>query len=390
MKLLQICAYLAELAIILAMTENVILADQPARFLNLALAALGLLALCCFWKRQELRPSVLLAFGVAGLTSLKVAIARDLFWHDSLVNHAACLLESQDLVSLIALCGSFALCAATFRGRHLERNVSLLIYAAAFAAVLWLVSSAKADTIICAPDVESSKSLAAFFLPWVMFVLGAISSRQAGRLTSTPLQIFPWICAGVFSAVVGLAASQAWLQQPRFDSLSRTIPDHLLLPLLISEDPIFFRHNGIDFSRIQEAVGETVESGEFGRGGSTLSMQLFKVKSGQYQKTLWRKLVQTFGGFWLESRYSKAEILNEYLESVSFGKGIVGLTKAAQFYFSRDLAQLTREQSLQLILTIYDPERYTPALKTLPPDVGKRLAVIQGRLRSMSATLRTQ
>lgn len=150
--------------------------------------------------------------------------------------------------------------------------------------------------------------------------------------------------------------------------------------LLSAEDPIFFQHRGVDYSRMSAAVREAVGKGVLGRGGSTISMQLAKLCVTGAEMSVSRKMVQIVAAVLLELTTQKAQILRAYLETIPMGAGIKGLSQASEAYFVRPPGALSDAQSLQLVQTIYDPEGYNPAL-VQNKVIRQRAAAIRGRAR---------
>lgn len=139
--------------------------------------------------------------------------------------------------------------------------------------------------------------------------------------------------------------------------------------LLVSEDPIFFQHSGIDFKRLRDAVREAVQKEQYGRGGSTLTMQLAKMRYLSYTPTLFRKLKQCILAIWLELKYSKREILWNYINAVAFADGVIGIRAASSHFFQLEPSELSVDQAKELVLSVPDPARYNPSFKEMPKQV---------------------
>src|SRR5262249_51323328 len=140
----------------------------------------------------------------------------------------------------------------------------------------------------------------------------------------------------------------------------------LIEQLFVSEDPIFLYHRGIDCKRVRDVIRETIERKAFGRGASTIAMQLAKVLYLSYDKTLFRKAQQFALAVLMELHYSKDEILAAYLESIPFGEGTTGIQAASRTFFHREPADLSPEQSRVLVVTIPDPALFNPSMTVMP------------------------
>jgi hypothetical protein len=151
--------------------------------------------------------------------------------------------------------------------------------------------------------------------------------------------------------------------------------------LLAAEDLLFFKHNGIDLARAKWTIRDTLRSGRFNRGASTITMQLVKVRHLSYEKNVLRKIRQFALAIWYELVYSKENIIEMYLNVVSFGPYLQGIKRASQYYFHKDPQHITVEEAEKLVLTIENPLAYTPLVKIMPPSIRKRLVALR-RARS--------
>ena len=145
------------------------------------------------------------------------------------------------------------------------------------------------------------------------------------------------------------------------------VPRELVAALLAIEDRRFLEHRGIDPQGVARAAWANLRAGRTVQGGSTLTQQLVKNFYLTREQTLARKLTEAVMALLLEHRYSKAEILEAYLNEVFLGQGgeraIHGFGQAAQFYYQRPLRELRLDQLALLVglargATYYDPRRY--------------------------------
>lgn len=143
------------------------------------------------------------------------------------------------------------------------------------------------------------------------------------------------------------------------------VPQNLIWILLAAEDINFYKHEGIDIKGILRSMDIYYSSkGETVVGGSTLTQQLVKNTVLTNEKTFERKAKEIFISFLIETKYSKAKILEMYLNSISFGGNIIGIKTAARTYFSKDLANLTFNESVFLISLIQLPGKSSPLFST--------------------------
>jgi membrane peptidoglycan carboxypeptidase len=129
------------------------------------------------------------------------------------------------------------------------------------------------------------------------------------------------------------------------------------IAVLVCEDGGFFRHGGFDFRAIEMALKDDIKAGRFVRGASTISMQLAKNLYLGKEKTLSRKVEEALLTMLLESKLSKNDLLEIYLNIVELGPGIYGIEQAADYYFDESAKQLSLGQALYLASILPDPTR---------------------------------
>ena len=143
------------------------------------------------------------------------------------------------------------------------------------------------------------------------------------------------------------------------------VPEKLVTGLQAVEDRDFARHHGIDPSGLMRAVWVSLRSrGERLQGGSTLTQQL--ARSGLLgigsEQTPSRKFKEILYALILEARYDKRTILETYFNQVYWGQrgsqGIHGVASASEFWFDRNLDQLSTEQIALLIGMVKGPSAY--------------------------------
>jgi len=130
--------------------------------------------------------------------------------------------------------------------------------------------------------------------------------------------------------------------------------------VVAGEDSRFFRHNGIDW----EAVGEAIEEyrrGEDLRGGSTITQQLVKNLFMTTHSTVLRKALEVPLTYAAEGLLSKPRILELYLNVIEWGPGVYGAEAAAQHYYGRSARTLSRAQAAALAACIPNPRVRRPA-----------------------------
>ncbi|MBI2026340.1 MAG: PBP1A family penicillin-binding protein [Deltaproteobacteria bacterium] len=142
------------------------------------------------------------------------------------------------------------------------------------------------------------------------------------------------------------------------------VPPELLNAIISIEDERYFEHKGVDPHGILRAFITNIKRGKMAQGGSTLTQQLVKNFFLTSQKTFRRKVTEAIMAFMIESRYSKDEILETYVNEVYFGNfksvAIHGVGQASLTYFSKDLNNLSLGEVAVLAGMIQAPNRYSP------------------------------
>lgn len=134
----------------------------------------------------------------------------------------------------------------------------------------------------------------------------------------------------------------------------------LIDAVLLHEDRHFYRHFAVNPVALVRAVYSTYLSGTRRVGGSTIPMQVARLRYGMNSRSLRGKLVQIVRAVELELRYSKAEILEAYLNLVPCGKNIEGAGAASLIYFGKPARRLNLPESLTLAVIPQSPTRRDP------------------------------
>jgi penicillin-binding protein 1A len=151
----------------------------------------------------------------------------------------------------------------------------------------------------------------------------------------------------------------------------RELPDYVPKAFVAIEDRRFYSHHGVDPFGIMRAVIADVLRRGASQGASTITQQLAKNLFLTQERTVSRKLQEMVLAFWLEHRFSKAQILELYLNRVYFGAGAYGVEGAAQRYFGKSARQLTLAEAALLAGLVQSPSRLAP---TRNPDGAERRA----------------
>lgn len=137
-------------------------------------------------------------------------------------------------------------------------------------------------------------------------------------------------------------------------------PDTLINAFIAIEDVRFFSHNGVDIKRTLGAVLNFFLPGGDMYGGSTITQQLIKNVSGDDEATIQRKVQEIFRAINVESKFSKEQILEMYLNIIDFSQNCDGVKAAAQTYFGKELQELTLIECAALAAIPKSPTKYDP------------------------------
>ncbi|PJZ82011.1 transglycosylase domain-containing protein [Leptospira meyeri] len=130
--------------------------------------------------------------------------------------------------------------------------------------------------------------------------------------------------------------------------------------VLSSEDREFFSHSGLNYTAIGRAVVTNLIQFRLSQGGSTISQQLAKLTLNLGKRNLFNKLTELYCTFYIESQYSKEEILAMYLNQIFLGEGNTGVEEAARYYFRKPASELSPEEAALLVGIIPAPSVYNP------------------------------
>jgi penicillin-binding protein 1A len=139
------------------------------------------------------------------------------------------------------------------------------------------------------------------------------------------------------------------------------VPKHVLDALIATEDHRFYQHAGVDWRRSLAAVAYTLRGER--QGGSTITQQLarnlFPEEIGR-ARTATRKVKEMITAIKLERRYSKREVLETYVNTVSFHYNAFGVEMAARTYFDKPARALTIDEGATLVALLKGTSAYNP------------------------------
>ncbi|HET9254560.1 MAG TPA: transglycosylase domain-containing protein [Pseudonocardiaceae bacterium] len=190
----------------------------------------------------------------------------------------------------------------------------------------------------------------AFFIGWMIFTVPSAEALTADRKQVTT------IMASDGTTEVGRYVPEEGNRIPV--SLSR-VPEHVQNAVLAAEDRSFRSNPGFDIIGIARAAWSQLTGGR--GGGSTITQQYIKVATGHDEHSPLRKFREIIVASKMTKQESKDQILEDYLNTIYFGRGAYGIQAASQAYFRKDVQKLTVAEAAVLASAIRSPSRLDPA-----------------------------
>ena len=138
------------------------------------------------------------------------------------------------------------------------------------------------------------------------------------------------------------------------------IPPQLVQAFVAAEDDRFFEHPGVDYQGIARAVWVLATTGRKTQGGSTITMQLARNLYLTRDRTYVRKIKEIILALRLESKLTKEQILEIYLNKIYLGNRSYGVGAASEVYYHKPLDELTLAQMAMIAGLPKAPSRYNP------------------------------
>lgn len=159
------------------------------------------------------------------------------------------------------------------------------------------------------------------------------------------------------------------------------LPDYVPAAFIAIEDRRFYDHFGIDPLGIARAMVRNLLAGHIAQGGSTITQQTAKNLFLSRERTVKRKIQEALLSIWLESNFSKNEILTIYLNRIYYGAGAYGIDAASQIYFQKSATELTMNEAAMLAGIIKAPSRLSPHSNA--EGARKRMNVVLAAMQDM-------
>ncbi|MBP9161887.1 MAG: transglycosylase domain-containing protein, partial [Leptospiraceae bacterium] len=137
-------------------------------------------------------------------------------------------------------------------------------------------------------------------------------------------------------------------------------PPKLIKIILSVEDQNFYKHGGIDYFALMRATYKNIIHMRYIQGASTITQQLARILIKDRRKSISRKFREALVAIALESKLSKDQILEAYLNQVYLGHGAFGIENGAKYYFNKTPDKLKTMEMILLSSLASAPNRYSP------------------------------
>ncbi len=151
-------------------------------------------------------------------------------------------------------------------------------------------------------------------------------------------------------------------EQNRFELSLEEMPVEVVQAVIAVEDRRFYRHFGIDLQGLLRALVRNVQERRVVEGGSTITQQLARNLFLTHDRTATRKLQEALLTIQLESKFTKEEILEKYLNTIYFGHAAYGVEAASRTYFDKPASDLSLAEAALLAGIPRGPAYYSPWL----------------------------
>lgn len=160
------------------------------------------------------------------------------------------------------------------------------------------------------------------------------------------------------------------------------IPMYMQQAVVAIEDERFLDHYGIDWKRTVAAFANSVlhfNDVEF--GGSTITQQLIKVTTGDNDHSWTRKITEILRAVEMEKLYDKDQILEAYLNNLPMSDNIVGVGAGANYFFGKEITELSLAECAVLASITNNPSRYHPYNR--PQNVRQRQLMVLKKMNEL-------
>ena len=159
------------------------------------------------------------------------------------------------------------------------------------------------------------------------------------------------------------------------------IPVNIVNALVAAEDAGYWNHSGFSFHGFARAMARNIREGHLRQGGSTLTQQAVKNIFGREERSVKEKLKELMNALRMEKHFSKEEILEFYLNQFHVSGTGKGVAIAAQYFFNKELKDLTLAECAFIAGSVKGPFNYDPFIQRSTERREKAIARGQERLK---------
>ncbi len=172
-------------------------------------------------------------------------------------------------------------------------------------------------------------------------------------------QIQNWQTTKIFASN-GTLLTNLFYEQDRVVVPLSDISPYLQHAVIAIEDERFYKHKGYDPEAIARAFFANLASGHTVEGASTITQQYIKNTIVTREKTFDRKIKEAALANQLEQKYTKAQILEKYLNTIYFGHSWYGVETASNNFFGKRAKMLSLPEAAMLAAIIKSPNDFSP------------------------------
>ena len=159
------------------------------------------------------------------------------------------------------------------------------------------------------------------------------------------------------------------------------IPVNLINALVAAEDSRYWTHNGYNFKGFMRAMFNNIKARRFIQGGSSLTQQAVKNIFGREERSVKEKLKEFLNALRMEKHFSKEDILEFYLNQFHVSGTGKGVAIAAQYFFNKELKDLTLAECAFIAGSVKGPFNYDPFIQRTEERRQRALERGETRLR---------
>lgn len=160
------------------------------------------------------------------------------------------------------------------------------------------------------------------------------------------------------------------------------IPDIVRRTTIAAEDKNFYSHPGFDAYAILRAAKANYENNKITQGASTITQQLARNAYLTREKSYQRKINEVILAIKIEKTFSKDQIIDLYLNEISYGSNTYGIETASEMYFRKSAKDLTLDEAAFLAALPKAPTYYSPRGNNAKETL-ERQKYILNRMREM-------